>query len=93
MCSYHTCPNFGEHFCYAAILPLYEKRLNADQLERDWSYVVAALLAEAPDAENLRDKYLCKLGNDPYQSAGKQYLRHFDRKIFVEGKIPPGALP
>jgi hypothetical protein len=79
--------------CYAAVLPLYEKKLSAEQLERAPIYIAIALLAEAPNAENLRKNYLRRVGDDPSHLADKQILEHFNRIMLLGAKISLGTLP
>lgn len=79
--------------CYAAILPLYEKEFATDELKRNAMYITTALLAESPDAESLKENFLRAAGDDAQTLVEKELLRHFDRKTYVQGIMPPESPP
>lgn len=75
--------------CYADILPEYEKYWQPEEPAFRYAYVFNALMAEAPNAQALREDYLREAGDAPEVWFYKRVIEHFDRRYFTGKANPP----
>ena len=73
--------------CYREVVDLYKKQGTA--LPLNPNYIIAASLAETPDAEELRRNYVRTAGDSHIEKMNKHYFEHFTREGFISGNLPP----
>ena len=75
--------------CYLRVAELCQQQGKADAYSHE--YLLALLLAEAPEAEEAMRRFLAALSNSPMDQALKKHLKDFSRQNLVR-KVDPSEI-